>query len=52
MTEIGIDMGISRFATLSNGTYFEPLNIFKQNQLKLKKLQQQLSHKKNLAKTG
>jgi putative transposase len=36
MTEIGIDMGISRFATLSNGTYLEPLNIFKQNQLKLK----------------
>jgi putative transposase len=36
-TEIGIDMGINRFATLSNGTYFEPLNIFKQNQIKLKK---------------
>lgn len=49
MTEIGIDMGISRFATLSNGTHFEPLNIFKQNQLKLKKLQQQLSHKKKFS---
>ncbi|SCC12543.1 Probable transposase [Gilliamella intestini] len=48
-TEIGIDMGISRFATLSNGAYFEPSNIFKQNQLKLKKLQQQLSHKKKFS---
>ncbi|MEH8030454.1 transposase [Gallibacterium anatis] len=24
--EIGIDMGVARFATLSNGEYFEPLN--------------------------
>lgn len=48
-TEIGLDMGISRFVTLSNGTYFEPLNVFKQNQSKLKKLQQQLSHKKKFS---
>lgn len=48
-TEIGIDMGLSRFATLSNGIYFKPLNIFKQNQLKLRKLQQQLSHKKKFS---
>lgn len=49
-TEIGIDMGISRFATLSNGDYFEPLDVFKQNQVKLKKLQQQLSHKEKFSK--
>ena len=25
-SEVGIDMGVARFATLSNGDYFEPLN--------------------------
>lgn len=43
--EIGIDMGIVRFATLSNGEYFEPLNSFKTNKGKLAKLQRQLKHK-------
>lgn len=36
--EIGIDMGIIRFATLSNGEYFEPLNAFKTYKGKLAKL--------------
>ncbi|MEH8109310.1 transposase, partial [Gallibacterium anatis] len=27
--EIGIDMGVARFATLSNGEFFEPLNALK-----------------------
>ena len=43
--EIGIDMGIARFATLSNGEYFEPLNSFKTNKDKLAKLQRQLKNK-------
>ena len=43
--EIGIDMGIVRFATRSNGEYFEPLNSFKTNKGKLAKLQRQLKHK-------
>lgn len=43
--EIGIDMGIVRFATLSNGEYFEPLNALKTNKGKLAKLQRQLKHK-------
>ena len=43
--EIGIDMGVARFATLSNGEYFEPLNSFKKHQNTLKKAQQSLSRK-------
>ena len=43
--EIGIDMGIVRFATLSNGEYFEPLNAFKTHKGKLAKLQRRLKNK-------
>ena len=43
--EIGIDMGIVRFATLSNGEYFEPINAFKTLKGKLAKLQRHLKHK-------
>lgn len=43
--EIGIDMGVARFATLSNGEFFEPLNAFKTYKGKLAKLQQQLKNK-------
>ena len=44
-SEIGIDMGIVRFATLSNGEYFEPLNAFKTYKGKLAKLQKRLKNK-------
>ena len=44
-SEIGIDMGVARFATLSNGDYFEPLNSFKKHQNSLRKAQQSLSRK-------
>ncbi|WKS97805.1 RNA-guided endonuclease InsQ/TnpB family protein [Gallibacterium anatis] len=43
--EIGIDMGIARFATLSNGEFFEPLNAFKTYKGKLAKFQRQLKNK-------
>ena len=43
--EIGIDMGIIRFATLSNGEYFEPINAFKAHKGKLAKLQRRLKNK-------
>ena len=43
--EIGVDMGIVRFATLSNGEYFEPLNAFKACKGKLAKLQRRLKNK-------
>lgn len=40
---IGLDAGISKLATLSDGTIFEPVNSFKKNQVKLARLQRQLS---------
>lgn len=48
--EIGIDMGIVRFATLSNGEYFQPINAFKNLKGKLAKLQKQLKHKTKFSK--
>ena len=44
-SDIGIDMGIVRFATLSNGQYFNPANAFKTLKGKLAKLQRQLKRK-------
>ena len=43
--EIGIDMGIVRFATLSNGEYFEPINAFKTYKGKVAKIQKRLKNK-------
>ena len=48
--EIGIDMGIVRFATLSDGTFFEPVNAFKTLKGKLAKLQKQFKHKTKFSK--
>lgn len=48
--EIGIDMGITRFATLSNGQFFEPINAFKTLKGKLAKLQKQFKHKTKFSK--
>ena len=42
---IGIDLGIKRFATLSDGSYIEPLNSFKQLSKKLAFAQKRLSKK-------
>ena len=42
---VGIDMGIARFATLSDGTFHVPLNSFKRHQHRLRKAQQALSRK-------
>ena len=43
--EVGIDMGIARFATLSNGEYIEPINALTHWKGKLAKLQRQLKNK-------
>jgi putative transposase len=48
--EIGIDMGIVRFATLSNGEYFEPVNAFKTYKGKLAKLQKRFKNKTKFSK--
>jgi putative transposase len=42
---VGIDMGIARFATLSDGTFYAPLNSFKRHEERLRKAQQALSRK-------
>ena len=42
---IGIDMGVKRFATLNDGTFFSPLNSRKKNTAKLRKAEQALSRK-------
>ncbi len=42
---VGIDMGIARFATLSDGSFYAPLNSFKQHEARLRKAQQALSRK-------
>jgi putative transposase len=44
-TAVGIDMGVIRFATLSDGTFYEPLNSFKQHEMALRKAQQAMSRK-------
>jgi putative transposase len=45
-TAIGVDLGIKKFATLSDGRVYEAKNSFKQRQARLAKLQQRLSKKK------
>ena len=42
---VGIDMGIARFATLSDGTFYAPLNSFKRHEVALRKAQQAMSRK-------
>lgn len=42
---VGIDMGIVRFATLSDGTYYAPLGSFKRHEVALRKAQQAMSRK-------
>ena len=44
-TTIGIDLGLTHFATLSNGTKVENPRILKKNSAKLKKLHQSVSRK-------
>lgn len=42
---VGVDVGIARFATLSNGQVFEAMNSFKQKQARLARYQRTLSRK-------
>jgi len=46
---IGIDVGIARFATFSDGSYLEPLNSFKRHETALRKAQQSLSRKEKFS---
>jgi len=42
---IGIDVGITRFATLSDGSHIEPLNTFRKHQQRLARYQRAMSRK-------
>ena len=42
---IGVDVGIARFATMSDETYIVPLNSFKKHQLRLARYQRRMSRK-------
>jgi putative transposase len=42
---VGIDMGIARFATLSDGTFVAPLNSFKKHEIRLRRYQRRMSRK-------
>jgi len=48
-SDVGIDMGIKRFATLSDGTVYNPLNSFKGKAEKLAKFQRKLKNKKKFS---
>lgn len=42
---VGLDMGVVRFVTLSDGTHYEPMNSFRQHEDRLRIAQQSLSRK-------
>ena len=47
---IGIDMGIARFATLSDGAFYAPLNSFKRHEQRLARYQRAMSRKVTFSK--
>ena len=49
VSSVGMDLGITRFATLSDGSFLEPLNSFKKLEKKLVKEQRRLARKKKLS---
>ncbi len=44
-TAIGIDVGVARFATMSDGSFIAPLNSFKKHQHRLARYQRRMSRK-------
>lgn len=40
---VGVDVGIAKFATLSDGTVFQPVNSYRRHEKQLKKLQLNLA---------
>ena len=47
---IGIDIGIVRFATLSDGSFIAPLGSFKKHEQRLARYQRRMSHKVKFSK--
>ncbi len=46
---VGIDVGIARFVTLSDGSHIEPLNTFRKHQIRLAKYQRRMSRKQKFS---
>ena len=46
---VGIDVGITRFATLSDGSYIEPLNTFRKHQQRLARYQRAMTRKTKIS---
>ena len=42
---VGIDLGLVRFATLSDASYLAPLNSFKRHEARLRRAQRAMSRK-------
>ena len=49
---VGIDRGIMRFATLSDGRFIEPLNSFQKHQQRLARYQRAMSRKQKFSHNG
>lgn len=49
VTAIGVDLGIARFATFSDGTCIAPCNSFKTQAAKLAKYQRRMAHKQKFS---
>lgn len=47
---VGIDVGIARFATMSDGSYLAPLNSFKKREAQLRRYQRAMSRKVKFSK--
>ncbi|MBW4048704.1 MAG: transposase [Proteobacteria bacterium] len=47
---VGLDMGVARFATLSDGTFYVPLGSFKRHQDTLRRAQQSMNRKTKFSK--
>ena len=48
--EVGIDMGVNKFAAMSDKTYIEPQNSFRSHEKKLARLQRRLSRRQKFSK--
>ena len=48
-SSVGIDVGIARFATLSDGSFIEPLNTFRKHQQRLARVQRVMSRKQKFS---
>jgi len=46
---VGIDVGIARFATLSDGSHIETLNTFRKHEQRLARYQRAMSHKQKFS---